>query len=271
MNDENKMQEFFENMNTLNNGYRIKNIKKYLFKFYLCLFFKFLLIDGLFFLACYFKFNELIYSDSSYTLGAFIPSIILLFFLFCCKCCWINENRENKKSIFVIILFFIVILSLLLILLSHYIDYMYITYVLSLACLDMLVYTIFYSFCYVNRGIVPFIIGLIIKFNGLYLIYFFFYDQSDLTVLIIIGSISLCIDFYITSFRIGVNELYNDGDYLYMVLDFNMRIFAPIALIVLVAMFIVIYVAFLAIIYALSILMNIVRILFVKDEDEKEE
>ena len=149
---------------------------------------------------------------------------------------------------------------------------MYITYVLSLAWLDISVYTIFYSICYVNRGIVPFIIGLIIKFDALFLIYFFFYDQSDLTALIIIASISLCFDFYITSFRSGVNYLYNDDEeYLYMVLDFNLRIFAPRALIIMVSLFIVIYVAFLALIYAISILMNIIRILFLKDEDEKEE
>ena len=260
--DQKRMQEYLKYL-TGGKGLKIKNRKKFLFKFYICLFIKLILIDGLVFLGCYFKLNEELNKNTDNTLWAFIPSIILIHFLYFFYYCYLNFDRDNKKkSIYITALLFILVLSLLLILLSNYVYYHYIIFTLSLISLDALVYSIFYLIHYPERAIFPFLTSLLFKIGGLVSIYFYLLENKNISTIIIIGVISLYVNIIINSFRYISKEGYNDNQYVFMVLNFDLQFIAPIPLVFMMLFFFAFYILFLVILCVIFILVKIFGLLF---------
>ena len=260
--DQKRMQEYLKYL-TGGKGLKIKNRKKFLFKFYICLFIKLILTDGLVFLGCYFKLNEELNKNTDNILWAFIPSIILIHFLYFFYYCYLNFDRDNKKkSIYITALLFILVLSLLLILLSNYVYYHYIIFTLSLICLDALIYSIFYLIHYPERAIFPFLTSRLFKIGGLVSIYFYLLENKDIPTLIIIGVISLYVNIIINSFRYLSKEGYNDNQYVFMVLNFDLQFIAPIPLVFMMLFFFAFYILFLVILCVIFILVKFFGLLF---------
>ena len=202
INDEDDDKENDNGDNDIDSEDEINMFRKFLLKFLICLFVKFIVVDGLVFLGCYFKLNEVLYEDISNLLWAIIPSVVLLYFLYFYHDCYLNEESLSKsKGIFISIFLYTLIISLYLILLSNFVSYKYIIYTLTLILLDIFVKVLFYSFYYPGRAYDPFFFTLVFKSGGLTLIYFYLLDNKDITDLVVIGVISLIFNLYITSFR----------------------------------------------------------------------
>ena len=113
------------------------------------------------------------------TLGVFSPSLLLRFILYFCQYfCFLKEKDGKTKLKLFIIFFYIISISLLLILLSEYCSYEYIIYTLSLTGIDLLFYIIFYSICYTKKGIISFVISLVINIGILLLIFFIYLKET---------------------------------------------------------------------------------------------
>ena len=254
----------YNRYNEINN--KIKKMKYFLAKFFLLLFAQYILIGGLVFLGCYFKLNSLLYKNETNSLSAFIPSIILLHFFFFYNYCYISQESESKmKSILIIIILYILTISLLLILLSNFVAYEYILYTLALICLDLLINIILNLIYFFGRDILFFFATLIFKSGGLTLIYFYLLESKDITTLVIIGIISLYFDIFITSHKNEIDIESFGNQFGLMLLDFNLRVFAPVILISIAVLGFSLYVVFLGIIYAVSLIRNIIDILFTKN------
>ena len=94
-----KYLEIYRELQKIKNYF--KRLKMYLFKFLLFLLIKFLLIGSFIFLACFFKFNDLLYENKTITLGVFIPSLISLFVLYFFKYIYFEKIDNNKIFFFV--------------------------------------------------------------------------------------------------------------------------------------------------------------------------
>ena len=245
-----------------NKTYKVKNIKVFLLKFFSLLLLELVIIGSLVFLGGYFKFNELLYEKRSNTLGVFIPSLLLIFILYFCQYfCFLKEKDGKTKLKLFIIFFYIISISLLLILLSEYCSYEYIIYTLSLTGIDLLFYIIFYSICYTKKGIISFVISLVINIGILLLIFFYIFEKNKISELIIIGTISLILNFNISINRYNAKIKYNDNQYLNLLLIYNFDFWPFIILPIFMTLFVSIYIAFLVIIYIFYIIMLVLQIL----------
>ena len=261
--DVNKYMEYLKDPNS----YVVEAIKKFFLKFFSILLAQFIIIGGLIFLGCYFKFNDKLYEKNSNTLGSFIPSIILLSFLYLFKVTCFAKDRENKnKFILSIIILYILIISLLLILLSKFCSYINIICTLSLVCLDLIFYIIFYSLCYTPKGYISFLISNVLNAGGCALIYFYILKDKNITSVVVMGIISLCINFDICAYRFEAREEYNDKQYLFIVMAFDFGIFAPFVIILFFVLIFIIYIVFLVIIYSIFIISTSIKLLFNEDQ-----
>lgn len=266
INDEDDDKENDNGDNDIDSEDEINMFRKFLLKFLICLFVKFIVVDGLVFLGCYFKLNEVLYEDISNLLWAIIPSVVLLYFLYFYHDCYLNEESLSKsKGIFISIFLYTLIISLYLILLSNFVSYKYIIYTLTFILLDIFVKVLFYSFYYPGRAYDPFFFTLVFKSGGLTLIYFYLLDNKDITDLVVIGVISLIFNLYITSFRFEEKSQFINKHYGLSVLNFNLRIFGMVTIISIILLVLGLYIVCMALMYSLYFIMILIQIIFSND------
>ena len=78
---------------------------------------------------------------------------------------------------------------------------------------------------------ITFLISNVLNAGGCALIYFYILKDKNITSVVVMGIISLCINFDICAYRFEAREEYNDKQYLFIVMAFDFGIFAPFVII----------------------------------------
>jgi hypothetical protein len=259
-----KYLEIYRELQKIKNYF--KRLKMYLFKFLLFLLIKFLLIGSFIFLACFFKFNDLLYENKTIALGVFIPSLISLFVLYFFKYIYFEKIDNNKiKLCIIFISLYIILISLLLIMLSRYIPYEYILSTLSLNILDLIVYIISNFISPTHKGIISFFVSLVVKTGGLLFLNYYLFDPITPTTIVLIGVVSLIISGSITLYKLDAMDEFEETHYLFFVVKFDFSFIAPIIVIICIILMLILYIVFIIVIYILAFFRHIIQILFRED------
>ena len=259
-----KYLEIYRELQKIKNYF--KRLKMYLFKFLLFLLIEFLLIGSFIFLACFFKFNDLLYENKTIALGVFIPSLISLFVLYFFKYIYFEKIDNNKiKLCIIFISLYIILISLLLIMLSRYIPYEYILSTLSLNILDLIVYIISNFISPTHKAVISFFVSLVAKTGGLLFLNYYLFDPITPTTIVLIGVVSLIISGSITLYKLDAMDEFEETHYLFFVVKFDFSFIAPIIVIICIILMLILYIVFIIVIYILAFFRHIIQILFRED------